>query len=159
MLYNVRGLKKKKMLTNAGFDVVVVQMCVILMTSKLTNSRSAGARFAPETGCTFEKTRAHALYGFNRLTLRDVTKSECEKQCLYQALWQCKSFDYDVKRHVCYLRSESRRSKPEAFGVHWSLDHYDKLCDVKDSNIAQLQDGDCFRCEDAAHAFASRMAL
>ena len=122
-----------------------------LLTVTMMTAALRGHEFTPETGCEFEIHYKHALYGYNRVTRKKTTLDDCKNQCLYQVFWQCHSFDYDPKQNLCYMSSESRMTKPSAFGAHWNLDYYGKVCKSTGTDSADnsggLQ-GDCLYCGD-----------
>ncbi|GFU94331.1 uncharacterized protein TNCV_162611 [Trichonephila clavipes] len=64
----------------------------------------------------FERVRDAFLNGYVEKEVQNVqTKEECERLCLTEVNFICRSADYDEVMRVCRLSKEDRRSQPQAF--------------------------------------------
>ncbi|XP_033606986.1 uncharacterized protein LOC111863521 isoform X3 [Cryptotermes secundus] len=64
----------------------------------------------------FERAVGAFLEGFDDREERNVqTKTECEKLCLFETSFTCRSAEFDESINICRLSREDRRSQPAAF--------------------------------------------
>lgn len=64
----------------------------------------------------FERVRDAFLNGYVEKEVQNVqTKEECERLCLTEVSFICRSADYDEVMRVCRMSKEDRRSQPQAF--------------------------------------------
>ncbi|KAF8763888.1 hypothetical protein HNY73_022022 [Argiope bruennichi] len=64
----------------------------------------------------FERVRDAFLNGYVEKEVQNVqTKEECERLCLTEVNFICRSADYDEVMRVCRMSKEDRRSQPQAF--------------------------------------------
>ncbi|KAJ9581100.1 hypothetical protein L9F63_023721, partial [Diploptera punctata] len=64
----------------------------------------------------FERVVGAFLEDFDDREERNVqTKTECEKLCLFESSFTCRSAEFDESLSVCRLSREDRRSQPAAF--------------------------------------------
>ncbi|XP_035224282.1 uncharacterized protein LOC118196884, partial [Stegodyphus dumicola] len=64
----------------------------------------------------FERVRDAFLNGYVEKEVQNVqTKEECERLCLTEVTFICRSADYDEVMRVCRMSKEDRRSQPQAF--------------------------------------------
>ncbi|KAG8232567.1 hypothetical protein J437_LFUL008705 [Ladona fulva] len=64
----------------------------------------------------FERVVGAFLEGFDDREEHNVqTKTECEKLCLFESTFTCRSAEYDESQNICRLSREDRRSQPSAF--------------------------------------------
>ncbi|XP_063218616.1 uncharacterized protein LOC134528880 [Bacillus rossius redtenbacheri] len=64
----------------------------------------------------FERVVGAYLEGFDDREERNIqTKAECEKLCLLESTFTCRSAEYDESLNLCRLSHEDRRSQPNAF--------------------------------------------
>ncbi|XP_070544790.1 plasminogen-like isoform X2 [Ptychodera flava] len=60
----------------------------------------------------FSMTKNAAIQGHNKLSLSDVSQSECAEKCLSMVDFTCFSFDYARARRKCWLSHKSSVSAP-----------------------------------------------
>ncbi|XP_035231145.1 uncharacterized protein LOC118203012, partial [Stegodyphus dumicola] len=66
----------------------------------------------------FDRVREAYLDGHVDKETRNVrTKEDCEKLCITEERFRCRSADYDEIQHICRMSRETRRTKPNAFRV------------------------------------------
>ncbi|XP_047103996.1 uncharacterized protein LOC124722900 [Schistocerca piceifrons] len=64
----------------------------------------------------FERVVGAYLEGFDNKEERNTqTKTECEKLCLFETTFICRSAEFDESLNLCRLSREDRRSQPSAF--------------------------------------------
>ncbi|KAG8197083.1 hypothetical protein JTE90_004349 [Oedothorax gibbosus] len=64
----------------------------------------------------FDRVRDAYLEGHVDKEARNVrTKEDCEKLCITEERFKCRSADYDEVQHTCRMSRETRRTKPNAF--------------------------------------------
>ena len=64
----------------------------------------------------FERVKGAFLDGFTEKEVQNVgSKDECEKNCLMETNFICRSADYDESERICRMSKEDRRSQPQAF--------------------------------------------
>ncbi|XP_046406709.1 uncharacterized protein LOC124171575 isoform X1 [Ischnura elegans] len=64
----------------------------------------------------FERVVGAFLEGFDDREEHNVqTKTECEKLCLFESTFTCRSAEYDESQNICRLSREDRRSQPSSF--------------------------------------------
>ncbi|KAK3908976.1 Protein let-653 [Frankliniella fusca] len=64
----------------------------------------------------FERVVGAFLDGFDDREEHNVqTKTECEKLCLFETAFTCRSAEFDEAHNICRLSREDRRSQPSAF--------------------------------------------
>ena len=77
---------------------------------------------------TFKVETGKALFGYNDVHLVKVSITDCKQHCrqgIHDNL-ECKSFNYNILREECHLSSESKDTKPEAFGYKSEFFYYHK---------------------------------
>ncbi|XP_022243342.1 protein let-653-like [Limulus polyphemus] len=80
---------------------------------------------------TFERVKEAFLDGYVDREVRNVqNKEECEKLCLMEMSFTCRSADYDEIQRLCRMSREDRRSQPQAFRQvpGSSRDYIENLC-------------------------------
>ncbi|KAF8773607.1 hypothetical protein HNY73_016253 [Argiope bruennichi] len=66
----------------------------------------------------FDRVHGAYLEGHVDKEARNVrTKEDCEKLCITEERFKCRSADYDENQHTCRMSRETRRTKPNAFRV------------------------------------------
>ncbi|GFQ84988.1 uncharacterized protein TNCT_653901, partial [Trichonephila clavata] len=66
----------------------------------------------------FDRVHDAYLEGHVDKEARNVrTKEDCEKLCITEERFKCRSADYDEIQHTCRMSRETRRTKPNAFRV------------------------------------------
>ncbi|KFM81370.1 hypothetical protein X975_13264, partial [Stegodyphus mimosarum] len=66
----------------------------------------------------FDRVREAYLDGHVDKETKNVrTKEDCEKLCITEERFRCRSADYDEIQHICRMSRETRRTKPNAFRV------------------------------------------
>ncbi|XP_059489112.1 uncharacterized protein LOC132204551 isoform X2 [Neocloeon triangulifer] len=79
----------------------------------------------------FERVLGAYLEGFDDREERNVqSKTECEKLCLFETSFTCRSAEYDETQNICRLSREDRRSQPNAFRrqVGGNVDYLENQC-------------------------------
>ncbi|CAB3367593.1 Hypothetical predicted protein [Cloeon dipterum] len=79
----------------------------------------------------FERVLGAYLEGFDDREERNVqSKTECEKLCLFETGFTCRSAEYDETQNICRLSREDRRSQPNAFRrqVGGNVDYLENQC-------------------------------
>ncbi|GAB6029738.1 hypothetical protein CHUAL_005456 [Chamberlinius hualienensis] len=78
----------------------------------------------------FERVIGATLRGFNDIELKDVSsRLQCERLCLAEESFTCRSAKYDFVTSVCTLSREDRRSQPSAFvQVGGSVEYLENQC-------------------------------
>ncbi|XP_034231598.1 uncharacterized protein LOC117639791 [Thrips palmi] len=79
----------------------------------------------------FERVVGAFLDGFDDREEHNVqTKTECEKLCLFETAFTCRSAEFDEGQNICRLSREDRRSQPSAFRRQpgSSVDYLENQC-------------------------------
>lgn len=79
----------------------------------------------------FERVVGAFLEGFDDKEERSVqSKTDCERLCLLEAEFVCRSAEYDETLKVCRLSREDRRTQPSAFRrqPRISVDYLENQC-------------------------------
>jgi len=88
----------------------------------------------------FERVVGAYLEGFDTRIEHNVqTKTECEKLCLMETEFTCRSAEYDESLNTCNLSREDRRSQPNAFKR------------LRNSNVDYLEN-QCVRCKSTVYS-------
>ncbi|CAH1243137.1 FGFR3 [Branchiostoma lanceolatum] len=79
-------------------------------------------------GSMFEKYDNQALSGFNDQSIGGISPGDCALRCLQGTTTvpagSCKSFDYDRRRSLCVLSTDSIDTQPSALGPNNNNDYY-----------------------------------
>lgn len=71
------------------------------------------------------------MEGFDNKEEKNVaTKMDCERLCLTEETFICRSAEYDELRQLCRLSKEDRRTQPMAFKLSpaSSIDYLENQC-------------------------------
>ncbi|XP_035698390.1 receptor-type tyrosine-protein phosphatase F-like [Branchiostoma floridae] len=88
-------------------------------------------------GSMFEKHDNQALSGFNNQDVGGISPGECALRCLQGTstvpAGTCRSFDYDRRRTLCILSTDSKDTQPSALGSNNNNDYYHRKHPCSDS--------------------------
>jgi len=130
-----------------------------------------------ERGWAFERVVGGELEGFDHKEINSIeSRGECERLCLLEDEFPCRSAEFDSDARRCVLSRDDRRTQPEAFryGAGTNIDYIENQCtkplpdcsytsSKKDVTVVAMDDilysrtvQDCERFCDDARAFNCR---
>ncbi|XP_076355850.1 uncharacterized protein LOC143249601 isoform X2 [Tachypleus tridentatus] len=123
--YSVSSIGRRDQLVDQPRTNFFEKIC-IRGVDKSTYDRLCGSQL-----WIFERVKGAYLDGFVDRNIPNIqNKEECEKLCLIESSFTCRSADYDEIERVCRMSREDRRTQPQAFRQvpGSNRDYFENLC-------------------------------